>query len=69
MSTIVTQIPKSSRSRSGLRLIFRASPAGTPYLVLWLTGVVAFVLCMVAFVLWGITGTRTLFDMMIALCT
>ena len=69
MSTIVTQIPKNSRSRSGLSLIFRASPAGTPYLVLWLTGVVAFVLCMVAFVLWGITGSRTLFDMTIALCT
>jgi len=45
------------------------SPADTPYLLLWSTGVVAFVLCIVAFVLWGITGTRTLFDMIIALCT
>jgi hypothetical protein len=45
------------------------SRADTPYLLLWSIGVLAFVLCTVAFVLWGITGTRTLFDMMIALCT
>ena len=45
------------------------SPPDTPYWLLWSTGVVAFVLCMVAFVLWGITGTRTLFDMIVALCT
>ena len=69
MSTIVTQLQKNSRSCDGLRPIFRASPADTPYLILWLTGVVAFVLCMVAFLLWGITGSRTLFGMTIALCT
>jgi len=68
MSTIVTQRQKNSRSR-GLSSIFRAWPADTPNLLLWLTGVVAFVLCMVAFALWGITGSRTLFDMTIALCT
>jgi hypothetical protein len=37
-------------------------------LLLWSTGVVAFVLCMAAFVLWGTTGMRTLFDMIVALC-
>ena len=40
----------------------------THYLLLWSTGVVAFVLCMAAFVLWGTTGMRTLFDMIVALC-
>ncbi|MGB8071469.1 MAG: hypothetical protein WCF55_01230 [Pseudolabrys sp.] len=40
----------------------------TPYLLLWSTGAVAFVLCMAAFVLWGTTGMRTLFDMIVALC-
>jgi hypothetical protein len=69
MSTIVTQSQKNSRSRAGLSPIFRASPADTPYLVLWLIGGVAFVLCVVAFALWGITGSITLFDMTIALCT
>ena len=69
MSTIVTQLQKNSRLRAGSNPISRVVPADTPYLVLWLTGVVAFILCMAAFMLWGITGTRTLFDMMIALCT
>jgi len=27
------------------------------------------VLCVVAFVLWGINGASTLFDMIVALCT
>ena len=45
------------------------SPANTPYWLLWSTGIVAFVLCIVAFVLWGINGAGTLFDMIVALCT
>jgi hypothetical protein len=45
------------------------SPARTPYWLLWSTGIVAFVLCVVAFILWGINGGNTLFDMIVALCT
>ena len=45
------------------------SPADTPYRLLWSTAIVAFVLCVVAFVLWGINGASTLFDMIVALCT
>jgi len=56
-------------SRSCAELSPKPSRADTPYLALWSTGVVAFVLCMVAFALWGIEGSRTLFDMTIALCT
>jgi len=46
-----------------------ASPAATPYWLLWSTGIVAFVLGTVAFVLWGLNGAATLFDMIVALCT
>ena len=46
-----------------------ASRAKPPYRLLWSTGIIAFVLCIVAFVLWGINGASTLFDMMVALCT
>jgi hypothetical protein len=42
--------------------------ARTPYWLLWSVGGVAFVLSTFAFVLWGTTGTRTLFDMIVALC-
>ena len=45
------------------------SPANTPYWLLWSTGIVAFVLCIVAFVLWGTNGASTLFDMIVAFCT
>jgi hypothetical protein len=37
--------------------------------LLWSTGIVAFILGIVAFVLWGINGAGTLFDMMVALCS
>jgi len=43
--------------------------ASPPYRLLWSTGIVAFVLCIVAFALWCIDGAGTLLDMMIALCT
>ena len=45
------------------------SPARTPYLLLWSTGITALVFSMAAFALWGTTGARTLFDMIVALCT
>ncbi|HKM70325.1 MAG TPA: hypothetical protein VJX94_09750 [Stellaceae bacterium] len=45
------------------------SPANTPYRLLWSTGIIAFVLGIVAFVLWGINGAGTLFDMIVTLCT
>ena len=41
----------------------------TPYWLLWSTGTIALVLCALAFVLWGINGASTLFDMIVALCT
>ena len=76
MSTIGTPIRENRVSQlitntNGEQLIpmVEPSPANTPYWLLWSTGVVAFVLCVVAFVLWGVTGTRTLFDMIVALCT
>jgi hypothetical protein len=45
------------------------SPVRTPYRLLWSTGIVAFVLCITALVLWGINGADTLFDMIAAICT
>ena len=45
------------------------SSAETPYWLLWSTGIVAFVLGVVAFVLWGLNGAATLFETMVALCT
>jgi hypothetical protein len=45
------------------------SPAKTPHRLLWSTGLVAGVLGIVAFVLWGMNGAGTLFDMMVAFCT
>jgi len=69
MSTIGTGLPKKQTLRAALSPMTKPSTADTPYLLLWSTGVVAFVFCMVAFVLWGITGSRMLFDMTSALCT
>jgi hypothetical protein len=45
------------------------TPAKTPYRLLWSTGLVAGVLGIVAFVLWGMNGAGTLFDLMVAFCT
>jgi hypothetical protein len=66
MSTIGTKKlhPRAERSS---RIAERST--NTPYLLLWATGVAAFVLCVVALVLWGITGTPILFDMIVALCS
>ena len=74
MSAIGTRIRNGRFAR-----LFRSMPAGqvaraepspdnTPYWLLWSTGIVAFVLCIVAFVLWGFGGASTLFDAMVALC-
>ncbi len=76
MSTIGTRIRNGRiarlfRSRHAEQISPGAepSPANSPYWLLWSTGFVAFVLCIVAFVLWGINGASTLFDMIVALCT
>jgi hypothetical protein len=45
------------------------STIGTPYWLLWSTGIVASVLALAAFVLWGINGASALFDMIVAFCT
>jgi hypothetical protein len=47
----------------------QATPARTPYWLLWSTAIIAIVLGIVAFLLWGMNGASTLFDMIIALCT
>ena len=44
-------------------------PAHTPYRLLWSTGIAALVLAAAAFVLWGLNGAGTLFDMIAAFCT
>ena len=51
-----------------------AAPTGpsaepSPYWLLWSTGVIAFLLCVAAFVFWGINGASTLLDLVAALCT
>ena len=51
-----------------MRTIATKSPPNAAYWLLWLTALAALVLCGVAFVLWGVNGPVTLFDMMVALC-
>jgi hypothetical protein len=43
-------------------------PANPPYRLLWSTGIAAFVLGVAAFVLWGLNGAGTLFDLIVAFC-
>ena len=74
MSTIRTRIRNSARfvrrtRAAQITTAIGASPADTPYWLLWSTGIITFVLCIAAFVLWGINGAGTLFDMIVALCT
>ena len=64
----VAQLARNTRAEP-INTAAEPSPAGTPYRLLWSTGIIAFVLCVVAFVLWGINGASTLFDMIVALCT
>jgi hypothetical protein len=42
--------------------------AATPYWLLWSSGIIAAVLAIVAFLLWGTIGASALFDMVVALC-
>jgi hypothetical protein len=69
MSIVGTQFREKRRARAERLSPMTERSSNTPYLLLWSTGVVAFVLGIVAFVLWGVTGTSTLFDMIVALCT
>jgi len=46
----------------------RSPPNDAPCRLLWSTGIVAFVLGVVAFVLWGVNGANILFDMIVAFC-
>ena len=65
-------------STIGRRSSADAAPSGheagppttnTPYWLLLSTGIVAFVLAGVAFVLWGLGGAGAVFDMIVAFCT
>jgi len=73
MSTIGTRIRNGHIARLAraeqISTAAEASFADTPYWLLWSTGIAAFVLCIIAFVLWGINGASTIFDMIVALCT
>ena len=63
----ITQLVQNSpgeRSKSAAE----PSPANTSSWMLWSIGFVAFMLCAVAFVLWGLNGATTFFDMIVALC-
>jgi hypothetical protein len=41
----------------------------TPYRLLCVAGTAAFLLCLAAFVLWGLGGAGILLDTIVALCT
>ena len=42
--------------------------ADPPYRLLWSVAIAAFVLSIAAFVLWGLNGAATLFDLIAAFC-
>ena len=42
--------------------------AASPIALLWVAGVAASVVAIVAFVLWGTQGATLLFDMIVAMC-
>ncbi len=77
MTTLGTRIPDQPNASAGLEAHGNhttpakvlTSDAKTPYWLLWSTGIVAFVIGAAAFVLWGVNGVGTLFDMIVALCT
>ena len=64
VTPVVPDMPAEGRNPAA-----EPTPAKTPYRLLWSTGIVAGVLGIVAFVLWGMKGAGTLFDMMVAFCT
>ena len=41
----------------------------TPRRLLWVAGTAASLLCIAAFLLWGLGGAGILFDMIVAFCT
>ena len=41
----------------------------TPHRLLWIAGTAALLLCIAAFLLWGLGGAGILFDAIVALCT
>ena len=41
----------------------------TPYRLLWVVRTAAFLLCIAAFLLWGLGGAGMLFNMIVAFCT
>ena len=41
----------------------------TPYRLLWVPGTAAVLLCIAAFVLWGLGGAGVLSDIIVAFCT
>ena len=55
--------PIGTRSRAA------APPAQTTHRLLWIAGVAASLLCVAAFLLWGVNGGGMLFDMIVALCS
>jgi hypothetical protein len=63
---IARLLSNSRAEQKGLHL--EPSPAKTPHWLLWSVGIVAILLSFIAFVLWGINGPSTLFDMIVALC-
>ena len=40
----------------------------TPYRLLWVAGTATFLLCIAAFVLWGLGGAGILLDAIVSLC-
>jgi hypothetical protein len=46
-----------------------ALTTNTPHWLLWCTGIVALVLGLIVFVLWGIGSAGILVDMIVAFCT
>jgi hypothetical protein len=62
-----TGLARSAGTRSPAKDA-RPSSGTTPRRLLWSVGVAAFVFAICAFVLWGINGAGTLFDMMAAFC-
>ena len=47
-----------------------AQPSSAPpHRLLWSVGIAAFVIGICAFVLWGLNGAATLFDMVAAFCS
>jgi hypothetical protein len=69
--TDVPDTPSSTASRDARAHHETKAAEGpkTPYLLLWSTGIAAAVIGIAAFVLWGVNGVSTLFDMIVALCT